>query len=229
MLLQGVRARRTLPRIPEADGPASGECGAGRDVRRLLVIGESTAAGVGARDHSRGLAGRVAEALAEALGSRVAWVALGRSGLTAAGVRRELLPRVDPGPVDAIVLALGANDAVGLTPVAHWQREITALCGELHARVGPAPIVVGRAPPFECSPTLPDPLRAFLGFRCQRINDATAALLPALARLRLSGQPADLAAMDFAPDGFHPNEASYARWGRHIALELAEAMHHAAS
>ena len=45
---QGRRVRRTTPRLPEASGPASGQYGQGQPVTSLLVIGESTAAGVGA-------------------------------------------------------------------------------------------------------------------------------------------------------------------------------------
>ena len=74
-----------------------------------------------------------------------------------------------------------------------------------------------RDEPFECSPTLPDPLRAFLGFRCARINAASAAIVPTLERVALSAEPALIERHEFAPDGFHPNEAGYARWGAHLA------------
>jgi lysophospholipase L1-like esterase len=222
LLWQGRRARGVLPLVPEADGPTAGEAGNGSRVRRLLVVGESTAAGVGARDHVRGLAGQVASRLATLLDARVAWTVLGRTGLTAARVRRELVPTLAPMAVDAIVLALGANDAAKLTPVGVWQRELTGLCADLRAHVGPAPIVLSRAPPFECSPTLPDPLRTFLGFRCARINTASAGFAPSIQRLQLSAEPVVIAPGEFAPDGFHPNEAGYARWGAHLADCLAE-------
>ncbi len=52
-------------------------------VLRLLVVGESTAAGVGATDQARGLARWTAETVAALSGRAVAWRVLGRNGATA--------------------------------------------------------------------------------------------------------------------------------------------------
>src|SRR4051812_21778719 len=61
--LQAKRARKLIPRLPEAGGPLSGtvhwRSSAGPELR-LLVLGESTVSGVGARTHERGLTGRIA-------------------------------------------------------------------------------------------------------------------------------------------------------------------------
>ena len=47
LIHQGRKARRDTPRLPEATGDCHGQYGDGMPERRLLVIGESTAAGVG--------------------------------------------------------------------------------------------------------------------------------------------------------------------------------------
>ncbi|WP_236040775.1 hypothetical protein [Marinobacter nauticus] len=47
LLYQGKRTRRVTPRLPEATGDYAGQYGEGEPVFRLLVLGESTAAGVG--------------------------------------------------------------------------------------------------------------------------------------------------------------------------------------
>src|SRR3712207_5729388 len=54
LLRQGARVRRTTPVLPEAAGDRSGREGAtgGQAPLRLLVVGESTAAGVGV-EHQR--------------------------------------------------------------------------------------------------------------------------------------------------------------------------------
>lgn len=60
LLYQGKRARRTTPRLPEAGGAPCGQYGEGAPARRVLVIGESTAAGVGVETHDQGLASQLA-------------------------------------------------------------------------------------------------------------------------------------------------------------------------
>src|SRR5918998_1273279 len=60
LVAQGRRVRRTTPRLPEAPGDREGVTGAGPALR-LLVVGDSAAAGAGARD-ARGALGAPAAA-----------------------------------------------------------------------------------------------------------------------------------------------------------------------
>src|SRR5690554_8235760 len=66
LLYQGMRTPQTTPRLPEASGSPYGQYGEGEPARRILVIGESTAAGVGAQTHDQGLASQLARELHEA-------------------------------------------------------------------------------------------------------------------------------------------------------------------
>ncbi|RMD81354.1 MAG: SGNH/GDSL hydrolase family protein, partial [Candidatus Dadabacteria bacterium] len=47
LLWQGWRVRLNVPRLPEAPGPRQGRAGKG-PLLRLLIVGDSAAAGVGA-------------------------------------------------------------------------------------------------------------------------------------------------------------------------------------
>ena len=60
-LAQGVHVAITTERLPEAAGPRQGRIGAGR--LRLLILGDSSAAGVGVATQDLALAGRLAAAL----------------------------------------------------------------------------------------------------------------------------------------------------------------------
>ena len=62
--LQGRYVRKHTPRLPGASGPTSGVIPAAAAPLRLLVVGVSTVAGVGAPDHSQALTGQIAMALA---------------------------------------------------------------------------------------------------------------------------------------------------------------------
>ena len=63
LLAQGVYVRRVTPRLPEAPGSRSGVAGGGPSLK-LLILGDSAAAGVGAASQDEALAGQLAVALA---------------------------------------------------------------------------------------------------------------------------------------------------------------------
>ncbi len=91
VVVQALRLRRDAPRLAGADGPSSGVVGSGPPLR-LLAIGDSIIAGVGASTMDKALVGRTAESLAALLGRAVTWQAIGRSGIHSGGVLVELLP-----------------------------------------------------------------------------------------------------------------------------------------
>ena len=73
LIAQANRLRRTALDLPEPHGPRSGKVGRGDPVLRLLVAGDSSAAGVGARTQREALALPLAERLARRLGGAVRW------------------------------------------------------------------------------------------------------------------------------------------------------------
>ena len=76
---QALYVRRTAPRFAAADGPATGSAGTGES-RRLIAIGDSIIAGVGAGKLGDALVGQTARSLAERLDSRIHWQAVGAVG-----------------------------------------------------------------------------------------------------------------------------------------------------
>ncbi|MEN9620489.1 MAG: hypothetical protein RL499_682, partial [Actinomycetota bacterium] len=120
LLAQGRRLRRETPRLPDAplpwegsvDGGGPGDAGGASRPLNLLVIGDSTAAGVGVDHADLGLGGRLAEALAARTGRPVHWRAAGRNGATASDLVRQYLTPALHGPTDLVFLTIGANDAL---------------------------------------------------------------------------------------------------------------------
>ncbi len=107
--LQGRYVRKHTPRLPGAAGPTVGTIPAAGIPLRLLVIGESTVAGVGAPDHTHGLTGQIAGALAARTGRTVHWQALGKIGATARAARTELVAEIPQDPVDLAVPGSGSQ------------------------------------------------------------------------------------------------------------------------
>src|SRR5262245_66597574 len=85
LLVRANRLRRTALELPEPAGPRRGQVGHGACVLRLLVAGDSSAAGVGATTQRDALAWPLAERLADRLDGSVRWQLIAESGLTSEG------------------------------------------------------------------------------------------------------------------------------------------------
>ncbi len=224
LLWQARRVRCATPRLPVAGGALAGEIGSGAPLR-LLVVGESTAVGVGAAHHGEALAGELAARLAAKLGRRVSWRVLGENGATARRALRRLEASCDAA-ADLAVVVLGVNDVLEQTRVARWSHDIAALVAALHARTGASEVILLEVPPLARFPALPRPLRDILGADARRLDAALARLAARLdasaRRVRHYRFAFDAAREFFAHDGFHPSARGYARWAELIAERFAQ-------
>ena len=107
LLWQGARVRSTALRLPEAAGERSRAGGA----LRLLIVGDSSAAGVGAAHQDQALAGCLARVLAARLGQPVGWQLVATSGHRSAQALA-CLEAAELAAADVLVTALGVNDVV---------------------------------------------------------------------------------------------------------------------
>lgn len=219
LVLQGRWVRQQTPHLPEAGAPMTGQTPGVGTPASVLVIGESTVAGVGVKTHEDGLSGQFALAWAERLGRPVRWTAVGKNGVTAKSTRRILLPRVPPEPFDLIVVVLGVNDTKDLTPVPRWRRELQALFGDLRARTGPAPLLISGVPPMAQFPVLPPPLRQFLGLRAAVMDEALREIVRRTPDASWVGGFGSVDPSMFCEDRFHPGPTGYAAWGAQLAAQ----------
>ncbi|HSB98596.1 MAG TPA: SGNH/GDSL hydrolase family protein, partial [Burkholderiaceae bacterium] len=84
LVVQAQQTRARVPRLPEAAGARDGVVGRGRVALRLLIAGDSSAAGVGVATQQQALAGQLLPRLAARRSARIHWALLARSGLTTA-------------------------------------------------------------------------------------------------------------------------------------------------
>jgi lysophospholipase L1-like esterase len=219
LIAQGLRVRRTTPRLDGASGPVTGLVPGDGPALRLLVLGESTVDGVGAVSHEEALTGQLAHALAGRTGREVSWLAVGKTGANARVVHDELLARVTP--ADLVVIALGVNDTIELRSAAAFRRDLLRLVVALRRRLGPVPVYFAGVPPMGRFPALPQPLRAVFGLRSAALA-AAAASLAGLPGVGYVPMPAALLDPDvFATDRFHPGPAGYRLWAGQLAEVLA--------
>jgi lysophospholipase L1-like esterase len=218
LVRQGSRVRRQTVVLPEAAGDRSGleGRGGGGAPLHLLVVGDSSAAGVGVAQQSEALASRLAVEIARRRGRAVAWHLVARTGATASTTTRELLPTVR-GSYDLVVVVLGVNDTLRLRSRTRWRTQITLIVDAVQPKLAPeATVLLAGVPDLGAFPALPQPLRAVLGWHARGLDGELRRL--AARRPRVLHVPAaELSGAEFADDGFHPNTDTYARWAQHIA------------
>lgn len=220
LLWQAVRVRRTMPQLPEALG-LDGEVAGDGTTRRIALLGESTAAGVGVGSNEHGLAGHVATNAAAA-GSTVHWNVVARTGTTARSAREELLPALAQcEQLDAVIVVLGVNDLVRGRSLRSWARDTRALLSGVREQVGPeATVVVSGLPPFEQFPSLARPLKTFLARRAQSLNQVLDQVT-AEAGAHFVLLDTELDEPFFCSDRFHPSGRGYAIWASALAEPIA--------
>jgi lysophospholipase L1-like esterase len=219
LLAQALAVRRRVPVLPEAAGARAGVSGQG-PMLRLLIAGDSSAAGVGVAHQDQALAGRLVAALGSAY--RVDWQLHATSGHTS----RDALALLAALPVqgfDVAVTALGVNDVLRQVSPASFARRQADLARLLQDRFGVRLHLRAGVPPMERFPALPRPLRDVLGAQARSRDRAlAAAATPTCLHL-----PFDAAALDpvaMAGDGFHPGPAIYRDWAEDLARRIRQRM-----
>lgn len=216
---QGVWIRRRVPRLPEAAGERSGSVGEGARVR-LLIVGDSSAAGVGVERQSQAFAGYLTRRLAERSQLQVQWQLVARSGVTTEQAV-DLLRGAAPAPADVAVVALGVNDVIEQVPTHRVDAARVALVDWLHGLGGARHVAFAPLPPMHQFPALPQPLRFVAGREARRHDRALARW--AAGRDGVAHVPIaiELRPAMMASDGFHPGEPVYRICGQGIADHLA--------
>lgn len=227
LLWQGARVRRQALRLPEAAGPRAARAGLGELRMRLLIVGDSSGAGVGAATQDEALAGCLARALAARLDGRVHWQLVARTGHTTLDALAQLREEVGHlQPADVLVTALGVNDVVSQVSPRTWVKQLDELDALVRRHAGVRYSLHSAVPPMHAFPLLPQPLRWLLGAHALRLNRQLSRRLLAEPRRGMQALPPHLhqrqeAARLMAIDGFHPAPAGYAVWADSLAERLA--------
>ncbi|MCF8199776.1 MAG: SGNH/GDSL hydrolase family protein [Sulfuritalea sp.] len=214
LLVQGRQVRRRVPILPEPEGLRAGNCGSGPNLR-LLLVGDSAAAGVGARTQEEALSGQLVARLAASFA--VHWKLLAFTGATTA----DMLVRLESKPADefdVVVTSLGVNDVTGQLPMKQWRRQQNQLVELLVGKFRARHVLLSGLPPMHRFPALPQPLRWYVGSRAQDFDRALNTLAnrdPRCEFVKLSYAMMEPSTM--ATDGFHPGPAIYSLWATEVA------------
>lgn len=216
LLVQGRYVRRVTPRLPEAAGERADRCGQG-PLLRLLVLGDSAAAGVGAGNQRAALAGQLAANLATT--HEVAWLLHAQTGWLLADLVDSLAGLGDS-RFDVAVISIGVNDVTGRTSDRRWQQGLRDLAGHLHTQYGVNQLLFSPVPPMHQFPALPQPLRWYLGMRAHELNTQLRAVLAGDPKCEVLNMALPNDRAYIASDGFHPSERTYAEWAQQAAVAI---------
>jgi lysophospholipase L1-like esterase len=224
LLWQGRQVRRQALRLPEAAGARSGLAGSGALCLRLLIVGDSSAAGVGAVHQDEALAGRLSQALARRLQGAVHWQLIAKSGHTTVEAI-EQFRNATLDAADVLVTAVGANDVVAQVSPRRWAQQMQLLHELAVQRAGVRYSLHSAVPPMHTFPLLPQPLRWLLGAHAMRMNRSLARSVLGQPQRGMQAFAPQLhgaaAAALMAPDGFHPGPPGYQVWADGLAERIA--------
>ena len=194
---------------------------------RFVVLGDSTAAGLGAEDASGAYATVLAERLARDRDVRVELTVLGISGARVADVLNEQVPRVTELKPDLVFVGIGANDVTHVTPLEKIERDMSAALEELKS-TGAAVAVAG-APDMRAT-AWHQPLRWLAGVRGEQVAAAIEEVGRAqgVGVVELADETGPFFEEDpgphFSADEFHPSALGYRRWADAIYPVLEAAL-----
>ncbi|PKI07694.1 GDSL family lipase [Shewanella sp. 11B5] len=241
LVFQGLKVRRTTPRLPEPEGERVGQTGA-NPALSLLILGDSAAAGVGVAFQQHALLGQVIEQLSPQL--EFSYGLFAKTGSTTSTTLQALQEQIDNAhPIlgqthyDVIVTSLGVNDITSSISCEKWLLQQKTLFELITKRYTPKLILVTALPPLGLFPALPHPLRWSLGQRANQFNRQLQQLLIKLnqqvdqptdfrlIKLPLENPQPDITMLEFmrqvmASDGFHPGAPIYSAWANLVVEQI---------
>jgi lysophospholipase L1-like esterase len=229
--LQGTWVRSTTMRMDPAVCPLTGTPGAvsvnlpgrGEEIR-MLIIGDSSAGGVGVDSMHDSLGYHLLHILNEKTGRPVKGSALGFNSAVAEELRDEVVGNLEHKDWTHVVISVGINDAKNFHSVRRWTKGFGRLIFALRARFPEARIIWPEILAVKDMPRLPSPLRDIMELRAQLLNKRGRCLCAdrgayALPRIMHGGPEC------YSLDGFHANSHGYRHFANHLANEMLKRGH----
>lgn len=222
--LQSRQVRQRTPRLPEATGPRKGRVGTG-ELIKVLVLGDSGAAGVGVQLMDEGLCGQLVARLSHEY--TVEWVVLATNGLDSPGMIK-LIEGEPYSEFDVVVVSLGANDATALCAPDQWSQMQESVADLIKDRFNPRVLVHSAVPPMHACMALPQPLRWFMGCWANEMNGRladsvqTKQILSGVRACKRSvhWHPETTTTYGMSEDGIHPSALGYSVWAQTLSTHI---------
>ena len=228
LYFQGQKIRKNVPNLPEAKNPNGYIKTASEKTLKMLVIGESTIAGVGVDFHENGFTGALATELSNKTKHSILWRVYAKSGYTAKMVRKKIIPSIEDSNADLIVIGLGGNDAFKLNSPDVWTLQINLLIKTLKRKFPKTPIYFTNMPPIKQFPAFTKTIQFVNGNLIELLGKKLNTLVGKKENVYYNNEIIELktwqdrynlnANIDmFFSDGVHPSKITYQTWGKDMA------------
>jgi lysophospholipase L1-like esterase len=220
-----VQLARSGPDLPD-DTPLDhdGSIGAGATPPlRMVWLGDSTAAGVGASDADLAIPRRVATALDRP----VELTSLAVSGDRVADVVDDQLGSLGDLAPDVVLVSIGANDVVHLSSKDSFRRGYDQLVAAVPE--GTLLVLLG-VPDMGAPPRYLQPLRGLAALRGRQLDEVSRAVARehGAVYVDIAGETGPTMRSDtdryFAADRYHPSDDGYALWADAVLEQLRPAL-----
>jgi len=218
---QGLGVRRRSHRLePPPQKPLVTLKGKGKQLN-ILFIGDSSAAGVGVEVFEEGVSGRLPHLINEKSGRPVNVRTSGNNSATSGRIRDFVVPHLEAGNYDYIILSIGTNDSKNFHSGNRFCKEFGTLLYALHAKYPGSRIIWQGLIDMEGVPILPSPLNKILGIRSRIIRENGKTLCRERSALAPDTEWKPVPE-NFASDGFHASSEGYRVWAEELADYILE-------
>ncbi len=179
----------------------------GSGTSTLLILGESTAAGVGASSQENTLAGN----FYRLLGPSWKIKSIGKNGLKA-DKAFEYYKNSDflaTEKISGLVLFLGANDCFKLTKPSAFRQQISSLIDQIYSEIHPEWIYLADIPPVHLFPAFSLRMRSFLKEQRSFLQKEMTDLSKENPKVVFEPITLDLSPDFFSQDLIHPSDLGY--------------------
>lgn len=220
LIAQGIYVKKSMIRLPEPEGDRSGVIGEGTSLK-LLITGDSAAAGVGTDTQTNALSGQLIQLLKKDY--QCEWALHAKTGFTISTLFKylKIIPAQE---FDIVLVSIGVNDVTSTISVQEWTQKIRKLHQLLKEKFSAKFIVYTELPPIDKFPAIPNPLSYFLGKTAKNMNTE-------LNNLFKNKSDSTLLCFDLpygdefiATDGFHPSSTAYKIWAEYAHKAIHERM-----
>ena len=173
------------------------------------MLGDSTAAGVGADTQDDALPGNLAKEILARFSRGTEWRSVGKSGATARTLLDDFIDEATSEECDVVYLTVGANDALRLRSRREFSSDVATLITLLRKASPNALILVSLLPRFEWFTSLNNPMRWSLAVHASSLDDGARPVVTGLPDVHAIPRPQPYSPGFWASDNFHPSPVGY--------------------
>ena len=203
LIYQAKKIRKSSPKLP-AQSPL---LTLGQGEKHVVLLGESTLAGVGASSASTTLAGN----FSRIFGNSYQIEAIGKKGLRVKEAFSLYLKHKNSErkKSEGVLLFLGANDCFLLTSPQEFKKELESLIQQIQVATGAEWIYLAAIPPVHLFPAFSEQMRSFLYRQRNYLLLEIEAIAARKPQVIFHQIPMDLQPEFFSADGVHPSDLGY--------------------